>query len=794
MGVIMKAANALGNKIILLLIMSQLTGVSAFSADCNNENGRSHVQSKTTGSLKAVSFSFQPMVSGVQSVYVAGTFNDWNGNADRMHDLNGDGIYETTLLLPPGRYLYKIVVDGQWLSDPNASQFESDGRDGRNSILMVDDTFQDVDNRRGDGSILTGNIPLKLDYTMVNPLDNGRVEFWARANQNDVDSVHLIYIWKGDEKRFEMVPQESDMVFQYFRGIVDFMEFNPVHFTFQYRDGDTRMYATPSGFMQHRPEGESMFLYDPGILTVFKTPDWAKHGIFYQIFPDRFRNGDSSNDQDFSEKYYEGFTELPDSGKTNDEYFHFVEDWKDIAGLSRSPYRTDGRPDYYSFYGGDIVGVMEKLPYLSDLGVTIIYFNPLNEAKSNHKYDPVDYLKIDPHFADEKTFQAFVKKAHEYGIRIIVDMAFNHTGDWHFAFVDTREKGEASQYWHWFEWNRWPLPDEGPPTPCDYYSCWWGFPLHPNLNFDLSLPNDQENDITDIARADPNMDVVNYILEVPRYWLGVLDIDGFRLDVTNEVPFWFWKEFRRVVDEVKPDAFLIAEIWGDAMPWLGPHGFHSTMNYKYFRDPVLKFIGLGQGDAESFDREMAPGRNLYPIQAAHVMMNLVGSHDTERFLHTVKHDVRRLNLSALFQMTYPGIPHIYYGDEIALAGSKDPDNRRPFPWDWEADSQAQAVLDFYKRVTAIRHQYPALRTGRFKTMLTQGKIYGFLREDDQNRILIVLNNDLENAEISIQPAEYDFDDRAMFRDELNGDLLTPHNGKLLIKLQPLSGTILVPLD
>jgi len=139
---------------------------------------------------------------------------------------------------------------------------------------------------------------------------------------------------------------------------------------------------------------------------------------------------------------------------------------------------------------------MEKIPYLADLGVTIIYFNPLNEARSNHKYDPMDYMKLDPHFADEATFKEFVKKAHENGIRIIVDKAFNHTGNYFFAFLDAVEKGRESEYWNWYEFKRWPLPEGDIPNPLDYYDCWWGFGIHPNLNFDLSKPNAQENAIT----------------------------------------------------------------------------------------------------------------------------------------------------------------------------------------------------------------------------------------------------------------------------------------------------------
>jgi glycosidase len=566
------------------------------------------------------------------------------------------------------------------------------------------------------------------------------------------------------------------------------------NFLYLYTDGSKNIYATPLGFQEEAPEKKHWFKYSSDFLVPFLTPDWAKNGVLYQIFPDRFRNGDLSNDQDFKEKYYKGKIELPPEGKTNEEYFHLVRNWDNIAGLKKSPYRTDERPDYYSFYGGDIAGVMEKLAYLKDLGITIIYFNPLNEGKSNHKYDPVDYLRIDPHFADRITFKKFVKKAHDYGIRVIVDMAFNHTGDEHFAFVDTREKGERSKYWKWFEWKQWPLPKGGPPTPCDYYDCWWGFPIHPNLNFDLSRPNNEENTISDISQADPNMDVVNYILEVPKYWMGELGVDGFRLDVPNEVPLWLWKEFRKTVEEVNPDAFLVGEIWGNAMPWLGPQCFHSTMNYKYFRDLVLTFFAMGTISADKFDRSLASGRNIYPIQATQVMMNLIGSHDTERFLTIAGNDERRLMLAALFQMTYPGIPQIYYGDEVALQGGKDPDNRRTFPWDWERRPVRKKVHAFYRKVISLRHSYSALRTGKFRTLVAHGKLYVYLREDQENRIIVAINNIDHARKIRIDLKDHVFSRGTFFRDVFNTGDYTIHDNQLQLELKPYSGAVLVAMD
>lgn len=746
-------------------------------------------EDESTGQIKSVKLQFQPVIGGVESVTLAGTFNDWNPAHHPMQDEDGDGVWETTLFLTPGRYLYKFVVDGTWMADPHAKETEPDGQGGLNSVLMVDEDAPDVPFVRGDGQIHTDNIPVTLDYSMVNPLRKEWVEFKTRTQKGDVDSVRLHVI--GDMDSSEVYTLDflgSDPLYDYYQTRIRVKLEDPnLWFTYQIADGAKSLYICPSGITATMPGLDGMFYWSMDILPPFPAPEWARDGVFYQIFPDRFHNGNRSNDPDFSESYYEGLTTLPDSGTINGEYFHLVEDWNDISGLTKSPYRTDGKPDYYSFYGGDIVGAFHKLRYLKELGVTIIYFNPLNAGQSNHKYDSVDYLKIDPHFGTETEFKQFVKTAHDAGIRIIVDMAFNHTGDRHYAFLDTKEKGPWSEYWDWFEWHEWPLPPEGCPTPCEYYDCWWGFPLHPNLNFDDSRPNDQENDVRDIREARPNMRVVEHILDVARYWIGDLDIDGFRLDVANEVPFWFWKEFRTVVDSLKPDALLIGEIWGNAMPWLGPECFHSTMNYKYFREPVLKFLAKGEEDAAWFDQSLFPGRQLYPLQATQSMMNLVGSHDTERFIHLVNGDVRRLKLTALFQMTYLGVPQIYYGDEVGLEGGKDPDNRRPFPWNWKEDPRRKDIHDYYQKLTGIRHEYEALRTGSFRSVLTDGKLYGYVREGKGGTFLILLNNNESAKNVSLDV--FDIGGKK-YRDLLTDNVYELKECILNLKLDALSGVLL----
>lgn len=741
--------------------------------------------------LKSVSFQFQPVIGGVRDVFLAGTFNDWNDRADRMTDDDGDGIFTVTLLLAPGRYEYKFVVDGKYLTDMNAQEISGSGRAGDNSIITVDERFDAVPFERGDSAILTRDLPHQLNQVMAAALDDGTLRLTALAYFPDVEGLRVHYRINGRTCVSPMQAVDHDAVFEYYRHDIADAASSELDFVFEIIDGTQRRFVLPSGYDETLPPVERWYHYNIQALPPFKAPDWVRNGVFYQIFPDRFCNGDAANDPDFSEWYYKGKTFLPPSGKSNEEYFHLLSDWRNTEGLIHSPYRTDGRPDYYSFYGGDIAGVTEKLDYLKDLGITIIYFNPLNQGKSNHKYDAVDYKRIDPHFGDESTFKHFVQEAHKRGIRIIVDKAFNHSGDAHYAFADSREKGPESPYWSWYEWKTWPIPPGEPPTPCHYYACWWDFPLHPNLNFDLSRPNDQENMIRDITQAEPNTAVVDHVLSVADYWIGQLGIDGFRLDVPNEVPFWFWEKFRARVDSLNPDAFLIAELWGDALPWLGPKYFHSTMNYKYFREPVINFFALGKIDAKVFDMALTPGRYLYPLEATQAMMNLIGSHDTQRFLTQAGGDIRKLKLAALFQMTYTGVPAVYYGDEVGLAGGSDPDNRRTFPWDWAANPTRLATHTYYQKLLKLRNSHAALRTGQVKAVYAKGMQYAFARFDDREAFLIVMNNSSESVQIPMNmKALPKIKKKTKFFNALSKDKIVVNNSLINIALKPYEGMVI----
>lgn len=753
-------------------------------------------ESEVTG-LRKVVFQYQPPIGGVQQVMLAGTFNDWNTGSTPMQDSDGDGTWEATIMLAPGDHQYKFVADGQWITDTNADDFVPDGFGGKNSVIHVDSRFESINVALGDGRFYLDDIRYDLGYSIVNPVSSSQLLFTGRAHLNDVEKMTLLY-QEGDSspQNVDMQRVGADPTLEYHRTTIELENAaSPVRFAFHYIDGGKSMYVTPQGATPQEPAPGTWFVYDSAEIPVFAIPDWVRDGVIYQIFPERFYNGDPDNDPHFRAAMYEGRTSLPASGRTNGEYFHVVPDWSDIGGLVRSPYRTDGKPDYYSFYGGDIEGVRQKLPYLTDLGVTILYFNPLNVARSNHKYDPCDYLKVDPHFADDESFRRFVDEAHAVGIRIIVDMAFNHCGDCHFAFQDSWAKGPESEYYNWFEWRRWPPPAGAKPggegfKADDYYACWWGFGIHPDLNFDLAHAAPEEHGVRDIKQARVNQPLVDYVLSSADYWLGTLDIDGFRLDVPNEVPFWFWNLFRERVREIKPDAYLVGELWGNASDWIRPDVFDATMNYKFFRDPVQKFLAQGQGSAATFDRELSPGRWQYPQQSVEAMMNLVDSHDTIRLATMLQGNHDRQKLVSLFAMTYVGAPHIFYGGEIGLEGGKDPDCRRPFPWNYEADASRMDLLDFYKRVIALRHEHEALRRGTFQTVLSDGMLYGFVRETAGNRLLVLLNNQQQGATVRLDLTQLGVKS-GKFRDLLNERDVQASATHLEVPLEGLSGAVVL---
>jgi glycosidase len=424
------------------------------------------------------------------------------------------------------------------------------------------------------------------------------------------------------------------------------------------------VYATPDGISVAVERLDRWRLPDKAAVDV---PDWAKGAVMYQIFPERFANGDPANDPD-----------------------------------GTVPWGTEPAP--IQFQGGDLQGITGRLDHLQWLGVDVIYLNPIFTSPSNHKYDTVDYYSVDPSFGGDEALRGLVDAAHGRGIKVILDASFNHVHPRFFAFADLVEHGERSQYAGWFEVHSWPLSigyrphlmGEQHPTrrwlerwPAETglplvelegdgravepsYDAWYGVATMPRL--DLSNPE---------ARR--------YVLDVARYWIREFDVDGWRMDVARYVDPDFWDDFRSAVRAENPEAYLIAEIMGDAGSWLQGDRFDATMDYT-FRSLCLRFLATGEIDGVEFLDEAARSVFQYAWPVTLVCQSLIGSHDTPRFLTEAGGEAWRLQLATVLQMTMPGMPGIYYGDELEMSGGNDPGCRGAFPTEAETTGVASAQI------------------------------------------------------------------------------------------------------
>lgn len=409
--------------------------------------------------------------------------------------------------------------------------------------------------------------------------------------------------------------------------------------------------------------------------TPLLPPNWACKAIFYQIFPDRFCNGDWSNDP-----------------------------------VGRVAW--DSQPSHSNFFGGDLKGIMNKIPYLQKLGVNALYLNPIFDSPSNHKYDTRDYLKIAPEFGDLDTFKNLIFELHQAGIRIIIDGVFNHTGDSFWAFQDIMKHGARSRFKDWYYCHGFPVTY----TPSPNYECWWNFGTLPKLNHQ-------------------NSEVTNYLLKIIAFWTS-LGIDGWRLDVPNEVYMDFWRIFRRLVKGINPDAFIVGEIWDEPFGWLTGDTCDAVMNYRW-REAVIRYFAHGQINAEQFRLELANNRANLPWEFVISAYNLLGSHDTPRFLTVCGEDRRKFLAALAFQYTYPGIPALYYGDEIGLTGEADPGCRKTMRW--SPSDQDHSILEATRKLSKLRADHQALQCGAYHDLHLGDGVFGFVRSGKNEQFLACFN-------------------------------------------------------
>jgi glycosidase len=494
-------------------------------------------------------------------------------------------------------------------------------------------------------------------------------------------------------------------------------------YTFAFRAPSGRgVYRVPSGIASGV---ERIDRWRLGTTEAFTVPDWAKGAVIYQIFPDRFARHGALADPELHE-------------------------WG-------SP------PESWARQGGDLPGITARLGYLSDLGVDIVYLNPIFASPSNHRYDTVDYLQVDPLLGGNQALKELVTEAHARSIRVILDASFNHVHPRFFAFGDVVEKGPESPYWDWFVVEEWPLRvsyredrlsdhpgleeyvghlrdelglemvpvTEGHQSVRPSYEAWYGVPTMPRVNL-------------------ANAEARDYMLEVASYWPREYDIDGWRMDVVRYVDPDFWDGFRDAVRNVRSDAYLLAEVMGDTSTWLQGDRFDATMNYT-FRDLCLRFFA----DEELDGRGMMGGLSgmwaqyAWPVTLAN--QNLIGSHDTPRFLTESGGETWRLRLATVLQLTYPGAPGIYYGDEVGLTGGEDPECRGAFPW--ESDPTKHVIHQTIRELTALRRKEPALTVGEWRPLDATDDLIVFERVLGPRRVVVGINRSSRTSLIAASASE-----------------------------------------
>ena len=462
------------------------------------------------------------------------------------------------------------------------------------------------------------------------------------------------------------------------------------------------------------------------------TPKWVKDAVFYQIFPERFADGNRANNPKGSEPW-------------------------------------GAKPTYDNFMGGDLAGVRSKIPYMKSVGINAIYFNPLFKASSNHKYNTADYMQIDPAFGTNAEFKSLIGELHRNGIKVIIDGVFNHTGDDNVMFEDCKKNGPQSKFWNFY--TIWSFPVTTSPKP--NYNAWWGFGTLPQLT------------------AAKNPEVQKMLFDVTEYWTRQ-GIDGWRLDVPNEIDNRdFWREWRKRVRAINPEAYIVGEIWTDGHSWLQGDQFDAVMNY-VGRDTMLEFFAHQKLSVDELDRRQGDLRRHYGPEVTDAGFNLLSSHDVPRVRSEAGGNLKRAMEAYFYMFTQPGAPVVYYGDELGMVGGKDPDNRRCMPWETARDNNE--MLTFMKKLVAVRKAHPALRGGEVKTLMRHNhhRQYAYLRADRGEKLAVALNSGTEARDVAFE-VKGDFADGTVMHDQISGKRFTVTGGRVVVPAMPAqTGAILVP--
>lgn len=570
-------------------------------------------------------------------------------------------------------------------------------------------------------------------------LDSSTLYIQIRTKRNDIERIGVIYGDPFDWHEGSWVTEESSMslsgsddLFDYWNIVIE-PQTHRLRYGFRLESPTEEAILTEKGYFQVTPEDPGHYFCKPYThkTEVFSPPEWVKDTVWYQIFPERFSNGTIDND--------------PPHTKA----------WGSEA------------PAWDNFFGGDLDGVIHHLSYLEELGISGIYFTPIFRAHSNHKYDTIDYMEIDPQFGTKETLKRLVEECHKRGIRVMLDAVFNHSGFYFPSFQNVLKNGENSPFKEWFHIHSFPVQTGDRPN-------------YETFAFSDAMPK--------LNTYHP--EVKKYLFDVAKYWIEECNIDGWRLDVANEVDHQFWRQFREEVKAIKPDLYILGEIWHDSTPWLRGDQFDAVMNYPFMAN-ILNLFAHETISVEQFVHNMGTILHSYPINVLETTFNLVGSHDTPRILTECKDDIKKTKLIYTMLLTFLGSPCIYYGDEIGMTGGGDPVCRKCMEWD--TTKHNQEIFQHIQKLIALRKQEKLLANkGRLQFLSTENnkEIVAFKKYDEESTIIVALNPSTETNSLSLQAYTKDVSMRDIWTDKE----IILHPDDFHLELEPYSFVILLIKD
>jgi glycosidase len=806
-----------------------------------------------------------------QRVAVGGEFNNWSETGFPMQP-DATGHFVADVKLAEGPHSYRFFVDGAWVDDSEAHSEEdleeSNGIRGHNSAVVIGPDGRSLPQLQPGRITVEGlhYVPSNIRY--FDPISAGELRMAFGVQAGNLTGAAVLSLAGQSWRRDALYLVDTRAGIDFFGGVV--LSRTPaLTYFFELKDGGSTGYYAGGKYFSQIAEARRN-AWRSQVQPAFNTPAWAQHAVWYQIFPERFRDGDKANDLPDAPAWTSKWIPRGAGGGNQAAGAGAGRRGNAAAGTPGAPGtpRAPGTPGAGAagrgnagsgnrFFGGDIQGIRAELPYLRSLGVTALYLNPVFKSPSIHKYDTTDYRHVDDNFGyagdiaeltgetyenpatwkwtkSDRLLLDFVAEAHRQGFKVLLDGVFNHAGAQFGPFLDLRQNGQKSKYADWFNISSWdPLT-------------WISFGGRAGGN----MPELKKDPVTGLAPGPRD-----YVLNITKRWLAPdgdpsRGVDGFRLDYAQNVPRVFWVTYRNVVKSVKPDAYITGEIWTPATSYLGGDAWDATMQYAFSNAVQAFFIGGSQKPitASVLSARLARIETIYPFQVSLNQMNLLDSHDTDRWASRFVNadqtppaaagaarrpydnsrpkdlNWQRMEQSIAVQMTSVGAPMVYYGDEVGMWGGTDPDDRQPMIWkDLEPyeDPEVkfnQDLFDHYVRLIAIRHRFTTLQTGFAHTVLADDarNILVYSRDLGDSHVYVLVNRSasaqtvdlpigpadadssmidwLDPAEAVVQNASGNAPDARPRIQAISGatPAVVSHHGKATISLKPWGTMILAP--